>query len=773
MTQTIVVEAPGAISIAKATEDSAEALQAVGDLKQSRPELATVTALLADTSLTYTAGQPGTVVAGQIVRTRAEGFSYEVAASAATDHHVTTAGGVKLYVLPGDEGSVSVKAFGATGNGAADDTTAVLAAFASPFKHIHFPQGSYLLTQCIDVIGDNRKVSGAGIYSTFIRVDHADGGFRFMSTRQVLLSIRIICSHAAGSAFAISVNQTYFTAKDVFTDWGGVGRFVNGAIVPASGAAWVKYFENCLFSTTSGDAFLVEANSFNHVVFVACTFRGALEHGFHLRGGSSHGVSFHGCRAENNGLHGFRIAGRRGNQVSWHNVYLENNGGVGIQLGYTAPAWSADTDYMEACHISGLSAWRLGSAAVQAEKCIGVTLQGVTVGADTTGFYSNGAIRPAWGNYPLQGPQIKVLDIARRGSATDYALIFDSGNVMVMSGEGRDATYDQGWGPSANITRIGTIGSRFGFGVTGAFASSGVTLGRRASLSSTGVSAFAATGGALGPSATGAVIASKDIDLDSVPENSSLNAVIGSDLSSFKTSDAGFRQVVLASQRVKSESNAAVCGGTASSGDALSSNRKWEISSFTGNITIAGAVTAGHTFADFAEMFENAEAGVIPLGTIVTEKAGKVSPAGKSDDIAGVVTATAVITAGDTPFAWAGRYLVDEWGREILQEIPNPDWDGEGDAPLVMLPVESPDWNPESPQVSRSDRPDAWTRVGLLGQVFTRVAKDVAAGDRLAAVDGIGVKSKARTGLRCMKITQPYDAEKGYAVARCLINVQV
>lgn len=38
-------------------------------------------------------------VEGDYVRTRAEGFSYEVAASDATDHQVTTAGGVKLYVL--------------------------------------------------------------------------------------------------------------------------------------------------------------------------------------------------------------------------------------------------------------------------------------------------------------------------------------------------------------------------------------------------------------------------------------------------------------------------------------------------------------------------------------------------------------------------------------------------------------------------------------------------------------------------------------------------
>lgn len=74
--------------------------------------LDTVTELLADTTLTYTAGTGGSVTAGNIVRTRAEGFSYEVAGSAAVDHHVTTAGGVKLYVLPGAGGKVAVEAFG-------------------------------------------------------------------------------------------------------------------------------------------------------------------------------------------------------------------------------------------------------------------------------------------------------------------------------------------------------------------------------------------------------------------------------------------------------------------------------------------------------------------------------------------------------------------------------------------------------------------------------------------------------------------------------------
>ena len=88
------------------------------------PWLDTVSALIADTSLTYTPAQPSTVSAGDYVRTRAEGFAYQVAASAATDHHVTTAGGVKLYVLPW-AGGFNVMAFGAMADGVTDDTAAV------------------------------------------------------------------------------------------------------------------------------------------------------------------------------------------------------------------------------------------------------------------------------------------------------------------------------------------------------------------------------------------------------------------------------------------------------------------------------------------------------------------------------------------------------------------------------------------------------------------------------------------------------------------------
>lgn len=93
-----------------------------------------VTALLADTALTYTTGTPSSVASGEYVRTRAEGFSYEVAASDATDEHVTTAGGVKLYVLPVNSGVYPAAAFGGFTTsllaGKVANTTAINAAIA-------------------------------------------------------------------------------------------------------------------------------------------------------------------------------------------------------------------------------------------------------------------------------------------------------------------------------------------------------------------------------------------------------------------------------------------------------------------------------------------------------------------------------------------------------------------------------------------------------------------------------------------------------------------
>lgn len=95
---------------------------------------ATVAALLASTR--------GAATVGTVWQ--AAGHFYSQAASGATDHHVTTAGGSKLYVTPGSRG-YDAKAFGATGNGVTDDTVPIQKWLnVGPFVKRYLPAGVYV-----------------------------------------------------------------------------------------------------------------------------------------------------------------------------------------------------------------------------------------------------------------------------------------------------------------------------------------------------------------------------------------------------------------------------------------------------------------------------------------------------------------------------------------------------------------------------------------------------------------------------------------------------
>jgi hypothetical protein len=94
-------------------------------VRQQLREFDTVALLLADDNLSYSAGTNNSVASGDIVK--ASRHWYEVAASDATDNHVTTAGDVKLYVLPSD-GGWDIEAFGAVPGGTTDCKTAAQAA---------------------------------------------------------------------------------------------------------------------------------------------------------------------------------------------------------------------------------------------------------------------------------------------------------------------------------------------------------------------------------------------------------------------------------------------------------------------------------------------------------------------------------------------------------------------------------------------------------------------------------------------------------------------
>jgi hypothetical protein len=115
---------------------------AIEDVEWGRGGFATVADLLNNSTLT----NDGTLE-GQIFT--AGGFRYQRAASTATDHHVTTAGGVKLYVLPGADGAYNVLAFGAKGDSATNDTAAIQSAMnaaAADSGEVFIPDGGYLVS---------------------------------------------------------------------------------------------------------------------------------------------------------------------------------------------------------------------------------------------------------------------------------------------------------------------------------------------------------------------------------------------------------------------------------------------------------------------------------------------------------------------------------------------------------------------------------------------------------------------------------------------------
>lgn len=101
---------------------------------------ATRATLLANTEPSYTLGT--------VFATRAEGFVYQVLAPGATDHDLTTAGGVKLRYVPGPEGA-DPRAIGAPCNGVDDDAPFVETLFAK-HKHVNLASGrSYVFASVI------------------------------------------------------------------------------------------------------------------------------------------------------------------------------------------------------------------------------------------------------------------------------------------------------------------------------------------------------------------------------------------------------------------------------------------------------------------------------------------------------------------------------------------------------------------------------------------------------------------------------------------------
>lgn len=132
----------------------------------------TVADLLADSRLTYSSGY-FKVTAGDILT--AGGFRYEVAASGASDNHVATAGGVKLYIA---DARVTFEHYGAVGDGVTDDTAEVSAALQGPHNVIYARDGAdYRFTPITGINAALRAIvcEGKATFTTVVSTAGAIG----------------------------------------------------------------------------------------------------------------------------------------------------------------------------------------------------------------------------------------------------------------------------------------------------------------------------------------------------------------------------------------------------------------------------------------------------------------------------------------------------------------------------------------------------------------------------------------------------------------------
>lgn len=191
-----------------------------------------------------------------------------------------------------------------------------------------------------------------------------------------------------------------------------------------------------------------------------------------------------------------------------------------------------------------------------------------------------------------------------------------------------------------------------------------------------------------------------------------------------------------------------------------------EINSLSGSVDAQTYLTAG---VDYAELFKNGTSEKQGYGLLQALDGDLVLPAEEGDDIIGITSARPGVVGGEASFCWSERYLKNEWGEFLYHDVEITQSDGSKKS--VSAKIENPEYDPNRKYTSRSERSDEWTVVGLMGQLPLRVDDTVSVGNYIKPLSkGVGTKSDSRTSIRVMKVTRPFDEDKGYAVAMVLIK---
>jgi hypothetical protein len=123
---------------------------------------------------------------------------------------------------------------------------------------------------------------------------------------------------------------------------------------------------------------------------------------------------------------------------------------------------------------------------------------------------------------------------------------------------------------------------------------------------------------------------------------------------------------------------------------------------------------------------------------MVTSNGDKILLANSIDECIGIVTGTGAFVADAAALDWHGRFMKDEWGRNIYDEI-----DG------VKIQKENPDYDPNQEYIPRMHRKE-WSPIGLVGKVFVRQDGTLKINGHASCKNGIA--TNGNEGYRVLKI---------------------
>ena len=179
----------------------------------------------------------------------------------------------------------------------------------------------------------------------------------------------------------------------------------------------------------------------------------------------------------------------------------------------------------------------------------------------------------------------------------------------------------------------------------------------------------------------------------------------------------------------------------------------------TGSLAIGGSLI--QNASDYAECFEWYDGNKDKedrIGYIVTLEGNKIRFADSTDDILGIISGTAGVIGNAAELDWKDRYLTDEYGRIIYDEIeleqttcdPNDPEKEIVETIRRKVPRINPDFDSTLEYIPRTERPE-WGVVGLMGQIYVRDNGLAVIGGYVTPTRGIATPSLEPTRMRVME----------------------